>query len=705
MKKILLYVVAHLLTTVLYAGTVTGFFVDGGYSPGKKDTDMDKLIDKRLDEASDIMEKKYPDSKRHKIHHKKELLDALKALQCKCGDVLMITMMGHGRSSGHNPSGFIFTKDEEKITPEELRVALTGAAKECCCKMHVVIFSCHSGSFMEELFKEEHVISVHTSCSATELSYSDASYISGSFTDNGDWMKGFNEDWKADTNKADMAAAMINSSKSAREKMPFPPSGANQTPQGWCRGEYPVLAHVSERTRDAKTKKIIKLKIHFTEPIFLRCKTKEVDVSKVNVPDSIDKCKWVRFIIRTGKPDDKLVAVTDVAATSPPVEHILAHVEARNGNTLTLRIISPKWLYGRIVTVPFTAGVDAKIQPCNWTEVNLTINNPDDDKRGFSSSDVPKAQDQDFRCKVHIEKVGKEKGIIELHILEPPWLRCQNKTETVPENEREKMKFLDKCSNIMLTMTFHPDGTENIKKLQSVTSSESSYRYPKDMSVQNAHIPEIEVEATHYTPSMGVTNTGTMPASAAVYGVICPLSKKAAIDQWWRTGKGEPSGEGVWWNVQSVANLEFAQTRVLTFSDWTVPQVRDSFWIGFRVVLNGDQNNANDTASVAWLLDNPPNTPPLVQSAMVQPQSGNTQMPYTYSIQYMDADGDAPAIAQVIIDGVPHQLQASSNHWREGVQFTFRTNLPRGQHQYSFVFDDAHGNRINTPPQMGPVVQ
>lgn len=265
------------------AQTSTAIFVDGGYSPGSKDTDMDKMLDKRIKDAMEIAKKNGADTS--KIQHRADLEAALRGLHCKCGDELTLYMVGHGSEDLWGSHAFEFVKDGNEVSPSDLRKWLRAAADECCCKIHVVIFSCHSGAFRDELLRDTHVVSVYTSCTDKELSYSDAYMEDTTFHDGGDWLKGFNEDWEASKDTT-QAGRLQDASETADDKMPnkFAPL---EHPTGWRKGEIPVVAHVVSRSLDDKTKKIVKLKLHFIKPEFLRCTTREINVKDANVPDSV----------------------------------------------------------------------------------------------------------------------------------------------------------------------------------------------------------------------------------------------------------------------------------------------------------------------------------------------------------------------------------------------------------------------------------
>ncbi len=705
MKRIL--IIPVLILTLLggvEAGTSTGIFVDGGYSPGGKDTDMDKMLDKRIKDAMDIAKKNGADSTK-KVEHKADLKKALEELHCKCGDELTLYMVGHGSEDKWGSHAFEFIKEDKEVSPSELRGWLKKAADECCCKIHVVIFSCHSGAFRDELLRDTHVVSVYTSCTDGELSYSDASKEDTTFKDGGDWLSGFNEDWEKSKDTT-TAGRLQDASESADDLMPnkFAPL---EHPTGWRKGEIPVVAHVVSRTRDGKPLKIVKLKLHFIKPEFLRCTTREINVKDANVPDSVDYCKWVSLTVHTGQPGERVTVDSGATVTivDAPTENVLAHVDGFEGKKLKIHVISPNWLYcSRIkLEIEKPGGIDKSIKECNWVRIKIKIKDPEKLDGGFSTSDSVKPKDQTFTgVQVHIEKIGKEKGIVEYHILDPPWLKCQNREVVIPPGERGKLAGLDKCSNMIFDLTFRKDGTDSVSNIKIITNSGSIKKFSLDASVQRPVPPLLTDSTQTYQPLVGVTNTGLNTVSFPVYAAICKLSDFSHIENWWRTGEGLPSG--VWFDVKNVTNLPFAETRIVNFNTWNVPQGSETYWMGFRTKLNGDENPSSDTASVVFTVTQYLNHPPMLSSGYVEPDSGSVSTTFTFRVTYTDVDNDPPQLRQIFIDNTPHDMIATGSNYTEGVVFGFQTTLNQGNHTFYFKFEDGHGHLVTSQTFTGPNV-
>ncbi|HLG31669.1 MAG TPA: hypothetical protein VI362_01415, partial [Ignavibacteriaceae bacterium] len=666
---ILLYIL--LIISVYPQGRSIGIFVDGGYSPGKKDTEMDKLLDKRVKDAMDAMKKFDKDSDTTKIEHKDDLIKKLENLHCICGDEVVLYMIGHGEGTGMKSSySFHFTKDGTEITPEELRKALGKAADSCCCKISVVIFSCHSGSFLspssldkDGLFNEEHVVAVFTSSLATELSYSDAYRRGGTFVDGGDWSSGFNEDWKESKAKK-LIDVLIESSESAKKKMPdkFTPK---EHPQGWVRGEFEIFGHVEGVRKDEKGEKIVKLKVHFYEPDFLRCTTKEIKVDGVNVPAGIKECSWIRDTVRTGKPSEPIIGISDVTATEPPTEKILAHVLEVFKDGVKVHVVSPKWLYCNniIVKIEKLKKIDPELKPCNWTEINVKVLDPDNKEKGFTTSDSITAKDQTFNCQIHVERLVKTQNKMDIHILDPPWLNCQRYKEVeIPPGERDKMNSFDKCSNLNVDVTFHTDGSVGISNINLLTNAEGSKRFSLDAAVQQVHQLNVDTAGTFY-PELNITNVGEETISFPVFVAVAKLDELNLIRQWWETGEGTP--QCFWYDMVEVADLPPAETRTINFKSWQISGEESKYWVGFRTVLDGDENPSSDTTSTFLTLQHTQNNPPILQNPFVQPPAGTIQTTFIFQVTYTDADGDEPVAANVIIDNQSFQLIAGQGNITE----------------------------------------
>jgi hypothetical protein len=709
-KKFL--VLLFIAVSVFPQGRTIGIFVDGGYSPGKKDTEMDKLLDKRIQDAMDAMKSKDPESETSKIEHKEDLKKKLENLHCKCGDEVVLYMIGHGEGSGGNKNhSFKFAKGGAEVTPDELKKWLDAASDECCCKIHVVIFACYSGAFINPasgdkngIFNAEHVVSVFTSSLPTEPSYSDAYRKGGEFIDGGDWSKGFNEDWK-ESKAESLIDILIESSESAKSKMPdkFTPK---QHPKGWVRGEFEIYGHVEGRTRKGKPSKTTKLKIHFYSPDFLRSTTREINVDSLDVPDSINVCRWVRMKIRTGKPSEPIIGISDVTVTEPPTEKILAHVLGVSRDGVKAHVISPKWLYCNNIFIKTEKRnqIDPKLQSCNWIEINVKVLDPNNKDKGFTTSDFLTAKDQTFNCTIHVKRLVKSQNKMDIHILDPPWLNCQrHENVEIPAGERDKMENFDKCSNLNVDITFKTDKTIEIKNISLVTNAKGAKRFSLDAAVQKINQLNIDTSGIFY-PEFNVTNVGEETISFPVYVAVAKPEELGLLQQWWQTGQGTP--QCLYYEMKSVENLSPAETRTVEFTPWQLSANIEKYWVGYRTVLDGDENPASDTTSkFLTFIPQKQNTPPRLINPIVQPPAGTPQTSFVFQVVYKDAEGDEPVMSEVIIDDQSFLLNAGQGNITEGRLYYLQKSLPPGMHSFYFRFDDGQGNEVSTNMINGPMVQ
>jgi len=101
-----------------------------------------------------------------------------------------------------------------------------------------------------------------------------------------------------------------------------------------------------------------------------------------------------------------------------------------------------------------------------------------------------------------------------------------------------------------------------------------------------------------------------------------------------------------------------------------------------------------------------PNNLPVLGSPTVDKDQGTNLEEYSFSTFYTDADDEAPVVAEVYIDGIPHAMEKSDpddNTYTDGVYYVYNTMLPVGQHEYYFYFEDGR-DLVNTDVKYGPVV-
>ncbi|MGA1793604.1 MAG: hypothetical protein ACMUHM_06605 [Thermoplasmatota archaeon] len=95
------------------------------------------------------------------------------------------------------------------------------------------------------------------------------------------------------------------------------------------------------------------------------------------------------------------------------------------------------------------------------------------------------------------------------------------------------------------------------------------------------------------------------------------------------------------------------------------------------------------SSSDYWSEGVPLNHPPLLENGMVDPVSGFTDEEFTYAVEYTDEDDDAPTVAQVVIDGTPHDMTTGDTTYTDGSLFTYNTYLNDDPHEFHFLFNDG----------------
>ncbi|WP_455393334.1 hypothetical protein [[Eubacterium] cellulosolvens] len=125
------------------------------------------------------------------------------------------------------------------------------------------------------------------------------------------------------------------------------------------------------------------------------------------------------------------------------------------------------------------------------------------------------------------------------------------------------------------------------------------------------------------------------------------------------------------------------------------------------------------------------NSEPILTDGSVSPATGDENTVFRYKIKYSDAELDAPMIAKVFIDNLPHDMTecppdevgGNGNDQSQNIWFEFTTRLNVGAHTFFFKFKDDNGSEVvrwpvegqagevidgpmvvdfeNTPPQVG----
>jgi predicted transcriptional regulator len=100
------------------------------------------------------------------------------------------------------------------------------------------------------------------------------------------------------------------------------------------------------------------------------------------------------------------------------------------------------------------------------------------------------------------------------------------------------------------------------------------------------------------------------------------------------------------------------------------------------------------------------NNVPKLLNFKVSPDKGDTETEFTFSVDYIDSDGDPPDSIQVVIDGVSYDMGLAPGETPFNGRYEFKTKLSEGGH--SFYFTASDGIDINTSnsfnsPEIDPV--
>lgn len=107
------------------------------------------------------------------------------------------------------------------------------------------------------------------------------------------------------------------------------------------------------------------------------------------------------------------------------------------------------------------------------------------------------------------------------------------------------------------------------------------------------------------------------------------------------------------------------------------------------------------------------NTPPVLNNPSLNPLSGLSSEPFTFSVEYSDLDNVGPTengYVRVVLDRsgditrLDMQPQAASG-WNTGVEYRLVTQIPAGVYTYYFEASDGFDQAVDTAVTAGPTVE
>ena len=96
-----------------------------------------------------------------------------------------------------------------------------------------------------------------------------------------------------------------------------------------------------------------------------------------------------------------------------------------------------------------------------------------------------------------------------------------------------------------------------------------------------------------------------------------------------------------------------------------------------------------------------------LRNGTLEPASGNTTTWFNFSVEYWDANNDAPIWIYVNIDGVNHSMEKvypGDVDYTDGCLYHYVTRLTAGTHDYYYVANDSYGTNSTATETSGNVV-
>ena len=184
----------------------------------------------------------------------------------------------------------------------------------------------------------------------------------------------------------------------------------------------------------------------------------------------------------------------------------------------------------------------------------------------------------------------------------------------------------------------------------------------------------------------------------------------------------QATGDDGYYGVAAAYELRYAQTPIVDEADWEAAQVAPAPPVPAAAGTEQSTDVTGLTEETTWhfalkVFDDDGHVSPLsndaavttpsgtfLNGAGVAPLFGTLTTEFTFEVTYFDADGDAPTIHDVEIDGQPSAMSLVSGEPETGALYRLTTTLNAGEHTYRFVFDDGSGNAATTEPVDAPVV-
>jgi len=98
---------------------------------------------------------------------------------------------------------------------------------------------------------------------------------------------------------------------------------------------------------------------------------------------------------------------------------------------------------------------------------------------------------------------------------------------------------------------------------------------------------------------------------------------------------------------------------------------------------------------------------PELRNGSMDPSSGNTTTVFNFTVEYWDANDDAPVYVYVNIDGVNHSMSKvdpGDTDYTDGCEYYYETHLSGGDHDYYFICNDSYETNSTSVETTGTIV-
>lgn len=214
-----------------------------------------------------------------------------------------------------------------------------------------------------------------------------------------------------------------------------------------------------------------------------------------------------------------------------------------------------------------------------------------------------------------------------------------------------------------------------------------------------------------------ITDTGSIeinaeeefePAQAVTDSIAMNCGGTAVIlDSGYTSLLHNDAGDGITINTTPVEEPRYGT--VTLYADGTFSYTHDgsentgdSFTYEIR-----DRKDGTSTAVVNITALCNSNQPPRLENGTVSPDTGSETTTFTFSVRYIDDDGDIPSVQSLYIDGVYYAMTLGSGQTASNGVYTYQTVLAEGSHTYSFAFADGKGGSVRLPREgsyTGPLI-